>query len=98
MPAIILRGPKTFLLAKSNKKCSEYFSWPQPHNPSSPYIFENISFDLSSENLVVCQDLLLSLMIIFVFNSSQLDKISVSTFSVEGREMNKQQFLTLNDL
>ena len=76
----------------------EYFSWPQAHNPNSPHILEHISFDFSSENLVVCQDLLPSVMIIFVFNSSQLDNISMSTFSVEGKGIYEQQFLTLNDL
>jgi len=83
-----------FLSVKSNNGCSEYFSWPQAYNFNSPYIFENISFDFSSENLFVCQDLSLSLMIIFVFNSSQLNNISMSTFSVEGRGIYEQQFLT----
>ena len=89
---------KIFLSVKSNNRYSENFSWPRAHNPNSPHIFEHVSFDFSSENLVVCQDLLPSLMIIFAFNSSQLDNISMSTFSVEGKGIYEQQFLTLNDL
>ena len=81
---------KIFLSVKSNNRYSEIFSWPRAHNPNSPHIFEHVSFDFSSENLVVCQDLLPSLM------SSQPDNISMSTFLVWGR-INKRQFLTLND-
>jgi len=83
---------KIFLSVKGNNKCFEYFSWPRAHNPNSPHILEHISFDFSSENLAVCQDLWPSLMIIVVFNSSQLDNISMSTFSVEGKGIYDQQF------
>jgi len=83
---------KIFLSVKGNNKRFEYFSWPRAHNPNSPHILEHISFDFSSENLAVCQDLWPSLMIIVVFNSSQLDNISMSTFLVEGKGIYDQQF------
>ena len=34
-------------------------------------------------------------MIIFVFNSSQLENTKMSTLSVEGRGIDEQQFLTV---
>lgn len=77
-----LKVSKIFLSVKGNKRYSEKFSWLRAHNPNSPHVFEHISFDFSSENSVVCQDLLPSLMIRLCFKSSQLDHISMSTFSV----------------
>ena len=81
--------------------CVCAFSWPLVHNPNSPHISEHISFDFSSENLVVCQKLLFTRHCTDDYlcsNSSQLTIFQCPLFQLKEKGIKEQQFLTFNDL
>ena len=91
-----LEVSKIFLSVKGNNGRSEcfyffrgYVSWPQVHNPYSPHISQPISFNFSSENLVICQELSSTLNgIIFVPTAVRKQHFNVHSFS--WRKINQQ--------
>ena len=83
-----LKVSETFLSVKSNNGAVNIFLAPKVNLNSLPHIFENISFGFSSEILFVCQDLLLSLMIIFCFQQqSAWQSFNVHFFSWRKRNI-----------